>query len=71
MPKYYIRIPVSAVFEIEVEAENEKAAITAALLCEPMGLEDFTELELHRSMHQGNVCNAALQEIEVEEEEEK
>lgn len=67
MPRYSVRIPVSGVFEVEIEAENEEAAIAAAMLCEPSEMEDFQELELHEKLHEGNVCNAVLHEIEVEE----
>lgn len=66
MKKYNVRIPVTGVVDVEVDAENEEEAIEAALQKE-ISNKDLTEWETCREVVQGNVFCGHTNSIEATE----
>lgn len=66
MNTYNVRIPITGVVDVEVEAENEDEAIEAAMQKE-VSTDDITEWETCRQIVQGNVFNGHTNEVDVSE----
>ena len=64
MKSYLVRLPVSGVLEIEVEAQNEDEAIAKALESDATN-DHITEWNTHRQIVQGNVFHGILNEAEA------
>lgn len=57
MPRYLVTIPISGAISIEVDAENEDAALDAAFDSEELTSDNIDDWEAHREMVSGNVIN--------------
>jgi hypothetical protein len=65
MKTYNVRVPITGVADVQVEAESEEQAIELAL--DSVTSDDLTEWEGVRCVVQGNVFHGHTNEIEVEE----
>lgn len=65
MPKYGVRLPVSGHIYVEVEADNEKAAIDAALDLSH-DTKDIEEWEVEKRVCYGNVCGHPCSQAEAD-----
>lgn len=65
MKTYSVRIPITGIADLEVEAENEQAAIEKAM--NEVKQEDITEWNPHEIIVQGNVFYGHTNEAEAEE----
>lgn len=60
MPKYVVTLPVSGYCIVDVEAENEDAAIEVAM--EVASQEHLESWQTHKRIVYGNVCSAEVNE---------
>jgi hypothetical protein len=68
MKSYSVMLPIAGHIIVEVEAENEKAAIEAALNSDQLTVDKIEDWEALRKFHSGNVCHCPSPwEAEVEE----
>ncbi len=66
MPRYGVRLPVSGYVYVEVEADDEEAAIEAAFMSDDVVRDNIEEWETHQQIVRGNVCSAVLNEADAE-----
>lgn len=67
MPRYLVTLPLTGTISVEVDAEDEESAITAALASEDVIVTNIEEWEVHRQICRGNVLYASQNEAEVRE----
>lgn len=71
MPTYDVYMPVTMSIIIQVEAENEEAAIDEAFekdwRINITGDAELHECEMHKHVTRGNVCSAVLNSAFAEE----
>jgi hypothetical protein len=60
MASYEVCIPITGIIWVTVEAENEKAAIDAALSSEDLVRDNIEEWEAHKEICTGNVLHASV-----------
>lgn len=66
MKEFTVRIPMTGYVDVTVEAEDMDAAIDKAL--DMATLDDLVEWSLHRTITEGNISHALLNEIDAYEE---
>lgn len=66
MAKYLVTIPMAGYVQIEVEAEDESSAESAAFEAGAT-FDDIVEWDIYKKLTRGNVLYAPMNEIEVEE----
>lgn len=66
MPRYSVQLPVTGYIMVDVEAENEAAAIDAALDVEGLTNDMIEEWEIHRQTNRGNVAYGSCTEANAE-----
>jgi len=66
MAKYLVSIPFTGYICVEVEADNEKDAITKARK-EDLNVSNAEEVYFHDRITEGNVFTGVLNEVEVEQ----
>jgi len=66
MARYEVTLPVHGYIVVEVEADNEKAAIKTAA-CFDWNVEDVQELNAYTRIVEGNVVYVTPYHAEVEE----
>ena len=69
MKRYTVAVPITGVIYVEVNAESEKEALTAALDSDGLTRDNIEEWEAHDYVTRGNVCSAVQNSIEVVSEE--
>jgi len=69
MPKYLVSLPLSAVYTIEISADNEEEAVAIALQesnSEGIDFQYIEEVETHKDILNGSVYKGALQNAHTE-----
>lgn len=66
MKTYLVRLPITGSVDVEIEADNEDAAIEAALNSE-ISIDDITEWDVCKQIVTGNVFWGIINEAEAEE----
>lgn len=61
-----VTLPIAGYLVVRVEAENEDAAIEAAMLSD-FNSDDIELWEAHKEIVRGNVCHAAVNKAFAEE----
>lgn len=64
MPRYSVTVPFSGYAVVDVEAEDERAAIDKAL--GEVSLDDIQEWETHEQIVEGNVFHGNRNKAEAE-----
>lgn len=59
---YEVLIPITGFISVTVEAEDEDAAINAALESDDLVLENIEEWEAHKAICSGNVLHTSFNE---------
>ena len=68
MKRYYVYLPVSGLFCVELDAESKEDAIDRALNGEGWPDDPVPEeWDVHRRITQGNVCHASHNEAWADE----
>ena len=65
--RYEVRVPITGVIALEVEAENKKDAIDKAFESEDLKLENIDGWDVHECIVDGNVSYAYQNSIDVVE----
>ena len=65
--KWAVSIPFTGYVTVEVEADDEEAAIAAAWQSDDLDITKAVESEFHEKVTEGNVCNAVMWEASAEE----
>lgn len=65
--KYGVTLPVTGLIYVEVEADDEKSAIEAALGADGLTNSMIEEWEAHREVNRGNVWHGPIGEASAEE----
>jgi hypothetical protein len=65
MKKYFVKIPITGMARIEVEANDIEEAMVTALndVCH----DDVVKVEFHRRVLTGRTFNGVLSEMQIEE----
>lgn len=66
MPTYSVRVPITGYAVVEVEADDEDAAIEAAVQ-KDLEMQDIEEWEHHQYVVRGNVFYGRLNEADAEQ----
>ena len=67
MKRYFVTLPIVGTATVEVEAENEQAAIEAAFEGDGLTLQSIDEWEALSQGCRGNVCSLPLHSANVVE----
>lgn len=66
MKQFTVRIPITGYVEVSVDADDIDAAIDKAF--DVATIDNIEEWDLHRTVTEGNVCHAMLNEVEIYED---
>lgn len=67
MKRFLVTLPITGYILVEVEADNERAAIDAALISDELRTDRIEEWEAHEHIVQGNVFYGRKNRVEVED----
>jgi hypothetical protein len=70
MPIYAVRLPITGVLEINIEAEDEESAIEKALQSDDLNVDYITEWDAVREIVRGNLFRGKINKAEADEIEE-